>query len=245
MGDPATQRRRYEAFERKLDVMASVINDLKDELATMTADLPAISQPSPDEAPLPVEAASPHRRVRRSRLIYSSGRPRPPRATSEPVLRIENVVAYVMSQDGVVELFFENIEKAIAYTAVVVTQVVDSEDLASLDMIRVCLSEMHSEPWRASLQYAIDALLELQRFLDKNGPFATPFEDYPKHIFDVVSLACSRGIDPYDKFAFKEVVERAFGDMIGNIMKSKIHNARWQVFERILRPPPVSLEPLL
>ena len=232
MGEPATQRCRCEAFGRKLDLMTSVINDMKDELATMVADLPAISQPSPDEAPLPVEAASPHRRVRRSRLIYSSGRPRPPRATSEPVLRIENVVAYVMSQDSVVELFFENIVKALASTAVVLTQVVDSEDLASLAMINVCLEEMHSEPGRASLQYAIDTILELQRILDKNGPFDTPFEDYPKCIFDVVSLACSRGIDPYDKGAFKEVVDNAFGGELTELMASQICNARWQVFER-------------
>ena len=104
MDEPATTRRRCEELERRVGLMQTVIDEMKDALANIIADLPTVA-PTPDEAALPAETARPHRyRVRRPR-----------RSRSEP----PESVAEVLSRDNIVEMFTDKVEKAIANITVV------------------------------------------------------------------------------------------------------------------------------
>ena len=198
--------------------MTTVINGMKDELATIISDLPAISQPLPDEASFPAETARPHRRVRRTR-----------RSRSEP----PEPVAYVLSRGTIVEMFTDKIEKAIAnITSLCLLQDSESENLVSLGLIKYNLVKLQHMPGLASVTYAVQALIELHEMIEKNGPFTTPFAVIPKQITDIVCLACSRDIDPYDKDEFRAVVDNLFGGGLGENIRSQNCNARYQVIDR-------------
>ena len=218
MDEPATTRRRCEELERRIDLMKTVIDEMKDALANIIADLPTVA-PTPDEAALPAETARPHRyRVRRTR-----------RSRSEP----PESVAYVLSRGTIVEMFTDKIEKAIAnITSLCLLQDSESENLIPLGIIKYNLMKLQHMPGLASVTYAVQALIECHEIVDQNGPFAIPFEVIPKQITDVVCLACCRDIDPYDTDAYRAQIDNAFGGELTELMASKICNARWQVFER-------------
>ena len=120
-------------------------------------------------------------------------------------------MAEVLSRDNIVEMFTDKVEKAIANITVLCEfQDSESENLISLGIIKYNLMKLQHIPGLASVTYAVQALIECHEIVDQNGPLAIPFEVIPKQITDIVCLACSRDIDPYDKFEFRAVVDNLF-----------------------------------
>ena len=80
--------------------------------------------------------------------------------------------------------------------------------------------KLQQMPGLASVAYAVQASIGCHEIVSQNGPFAIPFEVIPKQITDIVCLACSRDIDPYDKDEFRAMVDNLFEGGLGEEIRS-------------------------